>query len=213
MEIIYDALQAETAAVNYLGRYEGDLDWLRAFADRQRREHGSRIFTARLSIAGTNAPATGDGDGPADPAPLARIRRARRAAWSAEPEELRAFLRREGLNIPFGPTVTAEGEFRRTQEILWRLWRNANGHDDPTRATVAREVLELAIARVVGYCQLEEAGGTLRDGIEALGDPAADVATVLGELTIYCGRMGAWLDLHIPWWEANEITRRNLGRT
>lgn len=211
LEITYDALQAETAAVNLLGRFEGDLDWFRAFADRQRREHGRRTVTARLSLAGADdrAPAPEpDPDGSA----LGRLRTARRDAWAAEPDELLRFLERDGLNIPFGPMITAEGEFRRTQEFAWRLWRNANGHADPVRAAMARELLELTLARVVGYCHLEEAGRALEAARAALAEPDCPVEEILAEVTIYCGRMGAWLDLHVPWWEANEITRRNLGR-
>ncbi|KPQ14548.1 MAG: protein of unknown function DUF3830 [Rhodobacteraceae bacterium HLUCCA09] len=211
LEITYDALQAETAAVSLLGRFEGDLAWLRDLGEDNRRRSGQRILTARLS-------AEGEGDAPpavpdaADATgPLAALRTARRAAWAAEPDELRALLRREGLNIPLGPVVTAEGEFRRTQELLWRLWRNDNGHDDALRAAMAREALELTLARVVGYCHLHEAGAALEAGHAALGRPGADVGEVLGELVLYCGRMAGWLDLHVPWWEANEIARRNVA--
>ncbi len=209
IEITYDALQAETAAVNLLGQFEGDLAWLRVLAEDNRRRSGQRVLTARLFAEGQDesAPAaSAPGDGP-----LGVLRAARQAAWAAEPHELRALLRRDGLNIPLGPMITAEGEFRRTQELLWRLWRNANGHADTLRIAMAREVLELALARVVGYCHLVEAGTALEAGHAALGQPGADVGAVLGELVVYCGRMAGWLDLHVPWWEANEITRRNIA--
>jgi hypothetical protein len=211
LEITYDALQAETAAVNLLGRFEGDLAWLRDIGEENRRRSGQRILTARLSAEreGDAPPAAPDAG--AATGPLAALRRARRAAWAAEPEELRALMRREGLNIPLGPVVTAEGEFRRTQELLWRLWRNETGHDDALRAAMAREVLELTLARVVGYCHLHEAGAALRAGHAALVRPGTDVGAVLGDLVLYCGRMAGWLDLRVPWWEANEIARRNVA--
>src|SRR5215470_7494720 len=52
LEITYDALQAETAAVSYLGRMTGDVAWLRDYADRQRREHGRKIFIAQVFVRG-----------------------------------------------------------------------------------------------------------------------------------------------------------------
>lgn len=212
LEITYDALQAETAAVNMLGTFEGDLAWLREFAERQRREHGQKVFTARLRFEGQSGADSSSIDA-SDDSPLGRLKQGRMKAWADEPEELKALLKRDGLNIPFGPMITAEGEFRRTQELLWRLWHNSNGHDDSVRVVIAREVLDLTLARIVGYCQLEEAGQTLQAGKDALSEPNASVGDILGELTIYCGRMGAWIDLHIPWWEANEVTRRNLARS
>lgn len=213
MEITYDALQAETAAVNTLGMFEGDLGWLRDFAEGYRRDQGRRQVTARLFLEGTE-PVGATSPGPDMPpgTPLDRLRAARCAAWRAEPEELRAFRHRDGLNIPLGPMITAEGEFRRLQELLWRVWRNANRRSDPVRRAIAVEALELALARVVGYCHLGAAGDTLQAGLDAVrGAADAPLDDTLGEIVVYCGSMSAWLDLFIPWWEANEITRRNVA--
>jgi hypothetical protein len=77
---------------------------------------------------------------------------------------------------------------------------------------MARETLDLTLDRVVGYCHLGEAGRVLEAGAAALTAPDAPVAEILAELTVYCGRMSAWLDLHIPWWSANEIIRSDQGR-
>ena len=211
MEITYDRLQAEEAAVNYLGTFEGDLGWLRAFAERQRKAHGKQVVTARLSAPDAPGCPAEASQGTDPPGAAGRLAEARRAVWAEQPAEIRAFLARDGLNIPFGPLVTAEGEFRRTQELMWRLWHNSSGHGDAARVTIARETLRLARSRVVGYCQLHEAGHVLDTGLAALEDGEAAVAEILGELTRYCGRMGAWLDLYIPWWGANELTRANLA--
>lgn len=218
LEITYDALQAETAAVNMLGTFQGDLGWLRAFADRQRQQHGQRVFTARLFLPDQAGQPLNEPDAPRDvgaqPASAgARLAAGRRAAWAGQPPELDAFLRRDGLNIPLGPVITAEGEFRRTQELMWRLWRNAGGLDDAARVMIACETLDLTLARVVGYCHLHDAGAILTAGRDALRaalvSGESDVSAILGDLTLYCGRMSAWLDLHVPWWEANEIMRRH----
>ncbi|SDE20347.1 DUF3830 family protein [Rhodospira trueperi] len=211
MELTYDALQAETASVNLLGHIVGDVGWLRDLADVQRREHGRRTFSARLFLSGQDEAAAPAGASPvADSGPLGRLREGRRRVWAGEPAEVEALMRRDGLNIPFGPLVTAEGEFRRTQELMWRLWRNATGHDDRTRATIACETLDLTLDRIVGYCHLHESGEVLRAGREALTrTDDSPVGETLADLTIFCGRMAAWLDLRIPWWDANGIVLRH----
>ena len=210
LELTYDALQAETVSVNVLGRLSGDVEWLREFADRQRRDSGRRIHTARVGVAGAapGAPPAG----PVGEDPWSRLRRARLAAWAAEPAEVGALLARDGLNIPFGPLVTAEGAFRHTHELLWRLWNAPRRHDDATRSAIAVAMLELAIGRVADFCHMTEAGAVLGCGVECLVSRTAPVDEVLAELVLYCARLSAWLDLHMPWWSANQLTLQMLGR-
>jgi hypothetical protein len=212
MELTYDALQAETASVNLLGHIVGDVGWLRDLADVQRRQHGRRTFPARLVLPGQEEEATPACAPPVagDAGPRGHLRAGRERVWAEEPAEVEALMRRDGLNIPFGPLVTAEGEFRRTQELMWRLWRNAAGHDDRTRALIACETLDLTLDRVVGYCHLHESGAVLRAARKALaGADGATANETLADLTIFCGRMAAWLDLRIPWWDANEVVLRH----
>ncbi|MCA8967506.1 MAG: hypothetical protein KDC48_21675 [Planctomycetes bacterium] len=209
LELTYDVLQAEKAAVNALGRLAGDTGWLRTFAERQRRESGRAIYTAVLRApgAGPSAPASP----PAGDDAWSRLRRARAAAWGHEPAEVAALLARDGLNIPFGPLITAEGGFRHAHELLWRLW-NDQAKPDAEKVAIAVAMLELAIARVAGFCHMNEAGAVLGDGITCLKSSASPVDEVLAEVLLYCARLSAWLDLHVPWWQANELTREILGR-
>ncbi len=210
LEIIYDELQAETAAVSVLGRLEGDIGWLKAYADRQRREHGSKVFTAWIGLEGvagsTLAPLPEGRD------PLSKLRRARLEAWRGEPPEVATLLAREGLNIPFGPLVTAEGAFRHTHEITWRLWNDQQRWSELEKRQIAIATIELAIARIAGFAQMQASGTHLGEAIAALWDDTVPVGDALAETVLYCGRMSGWLDLHMPWWPANELTKEALGR-
>lgn len=86
LEIIYDELQAETAAVTHLGQLTDGVDWLRDFATRQRQEAGTKLFTAQLDIPGK--PAAGLGVTLEGDTPWARIVRARKSVWMDEPQEI-----------------------------------------------------------------------------------------------------------------------------
>lgn len=204
LEITYDALQAETAAVSYLGRLKHGAGWLRAYADRQRRGQGRAVFTAELYLRDGPPPAPPAEDGGSDG--LRRIRDARRAAWERAPADVGALLARRGLNIPYGPLSMAEGELRKLHELLWRLWNEEGRRTDAGKAAIAAFVLEAAITRVGGFCHMLDTAGVFRSGIECLKAGADGVDDVLVELILFCGRMAAWLDLHIPWWPINELT-------
>lgn len=213
LEITYDALQAEAAEVNYLGRLKHDPAWLRDYAERQRREQGRAVFTAELLPGPGLEPARRP-----EPArvaePLATVRRARIAAWEAQPEEIAELLARRGQMIPFGPLHMAEGEMRKLHELLWRLWegRGETRSDDDKRK-IAVFALKAAISRVAGFCHLLETGAVLEAGITCLEDKACETDAALEELILYCGRIAAWLDLHICWWPMNETTLGALGAT
>ncbi len=210
LEITYAELQAESAAVSYLGKLEGDVDWLRDYADRNRREQGRRVFTAEMFVAGdvpTCSPCVPDtGEGA-----LADLRTARIAVWLGQPDDVQALLDRRGLMIPFGPLSLAEGEMRKLHELLWRLWNDEARYRDKEKATIAVFAIEAAVARVAGFCHMTDVGAVLQMGARLLEDGDADVISVLEELVLYCGRIAAWLDLYICWWQMNEITLEAQG--
>ncbi len=209
LEIIYDKLQAESASVTYLGRLKGDVEWLREFATRQRREAGSKVFTARLSIVGS----------PTVPAPahlpheqLNSLRNRRLAVWQNEPGEVATLLANTGHNIPLGPTATADGYFRFVQESLWQLWVRPEQYSDAEKRVAAINSLELGISRIGHYCHLVDSEKFMQDAIVCLKDSRIDLQQTLTEVILYCSRMSNWMDLHIPWFAANEITKKALGR-
>ncbi len=209
LEITYAELQAESAAVSYLGKLEGDVSWLADYADRQRRGQGRAVFTAEL-LGGDSAPAAPPAPPPASPR-LAAIRAARLAAWEAEPAEIAGLLGRRGKMIPFGPLHMAEGEMRKLHELLWRLWTAADTRPASETAAIARFVLEAGITRVGGLCHLTGASAVLAEGIACIEESADPLPDILEELVLYAGRIAAWLDLHIPFHDCNETLRAALA--
>lgn len=204
LEITYDELQAESAAVSVLGRLTGGVDWLRAYADRNRRRQGHEPFEAEVFVEGGPRRAEA-APKPAEDDSWGRLRAARLDAWAAEPEEVRALMARDGLMIPFGPLAMAEGEMRKLHELLWRLWNDQARYEDGEKVAIAVFAIEAAIARVAGFCHMTGVGAVLGDGVACLQAGAPPVAAVLEELVLYSGRIAAWLDLHICWWDMNEV--------
>ena len=210
LELIYDQLQAEKASVTLLGHLQGDIGWLRNFANRHRRLAGFEISSAELAIAGA-------GPKPAAPAlgaatPWDRIRQARLDVWAREPEEIPALVSNTGLNIPFGPMATADGYFRAVQESLWQLWSAPDRFGDEGRRAAAVNALELGISRIGHYCHMLASQAVLEDGIACVDQGDVPLQDLLRELILYCSRMSNWIDLRMPWFEANELTKRALGR-
>jgi hypothetical protein len=210
LEIIYDELQAETAAVTHLGQLTGGVEWLRDFATRQRKQAGTEIFTAELIVPG----------GPRKRAAISfgqdtawdRIREARQAVWAKQPDEITAMLARQGHNIPLGPMATADGYFRTVQESLWQLWNDPGRFSNEARRAAAINAIELGISRIGHYCHLTQSQAVLEDALAVIDSADVPFQDLLSELIIYCSRMSNWVDLHIPWYPANELTKRCLGR-
>lgn len=211
LEITYDALQAETASVNYLGQVRGDVMWLRDYAERQRRAQGREFFTAEVYLKRMDRQSVPSKDHPAqDGSAWIGLKEARREAWSAEPADVARLLARRGLNIPFGPLSMAEGELRKLHELLWRLWNAGPGIADSEKISIARFAVEAAITRVGGFCHMSETSRVLENLIECLSERPALLEEILVEGILYTGRMAAWLDLHIQWWPINELTLKTL---
>lgn len=211
LEITYAPLQAEEAAVNYLGQVRGDIAWLRDYADLQRRKQGQEIFKANVYLAGRKD------ELPPNEASIAKVSNlwkqvldARRDAWANQPADVERLLSRRGLNIPYGPLSMAEGELRKLHELLWRLWNEGSSRSDAEKSKIACFVLEAAITRVGGFCHMSDTGAVLKLLIQCLRDEVAPVESVLREGILYVGRMAAWLDLYIQWWPINELTLKSL---
>jgi hypothetical protein len=211
LEIIYDELQAETASVTHLGQLQGDIGWLREFASRQRQEAGSKPFTATIRLKGAE-PASVSSPSGQDTA-WARIQRGRHAAWQSEPGEIRTMLANCGHNIPFGPMVNADSYFRFVQESLWQLWNEPDRFSDAQKRAAAINAMELGIFRLGHYCHLNNTEALLADAISCVESKDVPLQDLLREVILYCSRMSNWVDTHIPWYSANELTKKALGRT
>lgn len=214
LEIVYDALQAEKVSVVPVGKLLGDIAWLRDFADRQRRQSGFVIETGTLSFeASPDGEPNRSADVKAgdDTTAWGRIQTARRAVWAREPAELLTLYANRGLNLPYGAMMTAEGYFRTTQETLWRVWSAPEWFSDAQRRAIAVSACELAITRVGHFCHLNESAKVFEDGITVIEEQDVPLDDVLAELIRFAGRMSNWIDVRIPWFEINEVTKRALG--
>jgi hypothetical protein len=206
LEITYDELQAESAPISYLGQMEGDVSWLRDYADTNRREQGQKLFTAHIYMEGEEGPAHVDPPIMGDDS-WARLRSARQAAWIQPPADVQHLLDREGLMIPYGPLSMAEAELRKVHELLWRLWNDKARYGDEQKKDIAIFAIEAAVSRVAGFCHMNDVGATLEYGMACIEQGEVDLESVLAELVLYSGRMAAWLDMRICWWPMNEITK------
>lgn len=207
LELVFDALQAESAQVTLLGRIEAGVDELRALGRRVQERQGREDLGARLScVAGT-------GDAPsAPPAPpppeLAALVAAREAMWSAPPAEIAAMMDRRGVMLPAGPLVYAEGYARALHETLWRLRGEAAAGDLAFAARAGALALRLGVARIGGFCHLLDSAATLDAAADLLGRHPGLAPRILDEAILFSGRLAAWLDGRIAWHDFTEATRR-----
>ncbi len=241
LELIYGDLQAESAQVSVLGRLRGDVGWLRALGERVTRRQGHELIWAELTAgpmassggvaispehrggavtASSQAPADSGSTGPSSvsradylwDARFGALRQARVAAWQNEPRDIQRLVNRRGIMLPYGPLSMAEGEFRKLQELLWRLGTTlAKDIPAPERGRHAAFLIDAFLTRIVGLCGLHESGAILDQAAGLLRDYPDAAPAILEEVVLYSGRMAAWLDLYIPWHTLNEqvVNTRN----
>jgi hypothetical protein len=203
LELVFDALQAESAQVTLLGRLESGVEDLRALGRRVQARQGHETLWAQLLSRDTPPTAA---PMPSDPA-LTEIVAARRAIWRAPPSEIATLMARRGVMLPAGPLVYAEGYARHLHETLWRLRAIARAGDVPFAVRAGGEALGLAVARIAGFCHLLEAGAVLERIAASLRARPDLAATILDEAILYAGRLAAWLDGRIAWNDITEATR------
>ncbi|ODN71232.1 hypothetical protein [Methylobrevis pamukkalensis] len=201
LELVYAPLQAETAAVTWLGHAVGDIAGLKALGEGLRRSHGRRRTTARLS-APEFAPTT-----PAEkPGVPTEIVATRKALWARRPADIAGLLASRALMHPAGPLFMAESEARILHEFLWRL----RGREQGAGRFAANIAALKAADRLEGFCHLGLCGGAVRRLAAAFLDTSIPFAPLLEEAVLTAGRIAASLDLEIPWHDVNVATRNAL---
>jgi len=206
LELVFDALQAESAQVTHLGGIEAGVDALRVLGRRVQERQGRDGLRARLSLA---AGGTGTPSPPATAPPgLAALVAAREAVWRAPPAEIAEMMARRGVMLPAGPLVYAEGYARALHETLWRLRGEAAAGDHAFAARAGVLALRLAVARIGGFCHLLASAATLEAAAALLERHPALAAPVIDEAILFSGRLAAWLDGRIAWHDFTEATRR-----
>jgi len=207
LELVFDALQAETAQVTRLGQLETDVEALRALGRRVQTTQGHAPLLATLrpddgpASLPMAAPAAHD-----DPA-LAPLVAARRAMWDGPPPEIALLMARRGVMLPAGPLLYAEGYARMLHEMLWRHRATARAGDHAAAARSGGETLRFAAERLRGFCHLTASAATLQDAADRLRARPELTLALLDEAILFTGRLAAWLDGRIAWNDLTAATR------
>lgn len=204
LEITFAPLQAENAEVTVLGHLDAPVEGIAELASTLRRDQGRRILEGTLSKVDGGVPA------PPAPSPLPQdIVAARNALWAACPADIRQVTSSRAIMHPAGPVFTAESEARVLHEFLWWIRAERGGTDEAMRRHTAALALDKAATRLRDFCHMEETPALLFRLKAAMGD-AHPLDALIDEAILVAGRIGAWLDLLIPWNDLNEAFRAAL---
>lgn len=202
LELVFAPLQAETAEITVLGHITSGLDELVALGAALRRDHGRRRFEGRLVAEGSAAAPR-----PVDPTLPVDLVDRRRALWAAAPAEIGDLVASRAVMHPAGPLFMAESELRCLHETLWWIrTRVGDDGEEPSRHAAALAG-ERTGGRIRDFCHLVESGRLLLDLAAAFQRRDVAFAPLLDEAILIAGRLGAWLDLEIPWFDVNEAMR------
>lgn len=201
LEITFAPLQAETAQITVLGHLDAPVEGIAELAQALKAEQGQKIFDGSLSYADkANTPEWPQSSLPED------IIGARKALWMSCPEEIQHLTQSRAIMHPAGPVFAAESEARVLHELLWWIRAEANQTDQNILRHTAALVLNKAATRLRDFCHLSETSATLFR-LEAAMKEAVPFAELIDESILIAGRIGAWLDLLIPWNNVNEAFR------
>jgi hypothetical protein len=205
LEITFAPLQAENAEVTVLGYLDAPVEEIAELAATLKHDQGRRILGGRLE-----APTGGREPVAAPPLPQDLLAR-RRALWAACPRDIAELTASRAIMHPAGPTFTAEAEARVLHEFLWWIRAELNRQDEAALRRTAALALDKTATRLRDFCHLDETVETLFQLKWAMDEPIP-FAPLLDETILVAGRIGAWIDLLIPWNDVNEAFRAARDR-
>lgn len=204
LEITFAPLQAETAEITVLGHLDAPVDGIAELAAVLKREQGRRVIDGTLALAdGGTAEASPPSPLPPD------IVAGRRAIWDRMPDDIARITASRAIMHPAGPVFTAEAEARVLHELLWWIRSELGSVDEAVLRQTAALALDKAATRLRDFCHLEETPALLFRLEKAMED-AVPFDPLVDEAILVAGRIGAWLDLLIPWNDLNEAFRKAL---
>lgn len=205
LEITFAPLQAETAQVTVLGHLDAPVDGIASLAAALKLGQGRRVFAGSLARV--------DG-GAAEPAPPSALPgdlvAARVALWAACPADIARLTHSRAIMHPAGPVFAAEGEARVLHEALWWVRSERDRSAESLRRYAAQLALSKAATRLRDFCHLDTTATLLFQLEAAIGEGALPFDALLDESILVAGRIGAWIDLLIPWNDLNESFRGAL---
>ncbi|MCF3639270.1 hypothetical protein LXM94_04750 [Rhizobium sp. TRM95111] len=205
LEITFAPLQAENAEITVLGHLDAPVDGIAALAATLRREAGRRMLTGTLAATGAVEPAPS----PASPLPETLVA-ALRALWSACPDDIVRVTTSRAIMHPAGPVFMAESEARVLHELLWWLRAARSRRDETVLRQTAAIALDKTATRLRDFCHMAQTPDLLFRLSIAMEEPGLPFGALIDEAILAAGRIGAWLDLLIPWNGINEAFRKAL---
>ncbi|MER8830328.1 hypothetical protein NKH73_25640 [Mesorhizobium sp. M0938] len=205
LEITFAPLQAENAEITVLGHLDAPVAGIAELAATLKHDQGRRVLDGTLGRSDGVAP-----EPSASPLLPQDIIAARKALWAACPADISGITTSRAIMHPAGPVFTAESEARVLHEFLWWI-RAERGKDEAVRRQAAALALDKAATRLRDFCHMEETPALLFRLKAAMGEGHTFDA-LIDEAILVAGRVGAWLDLLIPWNDLNEAFRAALDR-
>ncbi|AYD04212.1 hypothetical protein [Neorhizobium sp. NCHU2750] len=206
LEITFAPLQAETAQVTLLGVLDAPIEGIASLAATLKRDQGRRIITGSLTSVDCEMP------DPASPSVLpADMVAARQRLWAGMPADIAQVTSSRAIMHPAGPVFAAEGEARVLHELLWWARAELGSRDHHMLRQTAALALNKTATRLRDFCHMDETPALLFS-LEAAMTGPLPLAALLDEAIIVAGRIGAWLDLLIPWNDLNEAFRSALDK-
>jgi hypothetical protein len=204
LEITFAPLQAENAQITVLGQLDAPVDGIAELAATLKSEQGHRIIEGTLALA--DGEATGAAALPQLPDDLVSRRK---ALWHAMPEDIARLTVSRAIMHPAGPVFAAEAEARVLHELLWWIRAGQPRYDDAVLRQTMAITLDKTATRLRDFCHMDETPAllfALRDATQT----DVPLAALVDEAILVAGRIGAWLDLLIPWNDLNEAFRAAL---
>ena len=204
LEITFAPLQAENAEITVLGQLDAPVEEIAALAATLRRDQGRRMLQGSLALA------EGETTGTAPKPPLPDdILSARAALWAQCPEDIARITQSRAIMHPAGPVFAAEAEARVLHELLWWIRAGRGKRDESLLRQTAAIALNKTATRLADFCHMDTTPALLRRLEAAMAEPLPFDA-LIDEAILVAGRIGAWLDLLIPWNDLNEAFRTAL---
>ncbi len=200
LEITFAPLQAETAHVTVLGHLDAPVEGIAALAAVLKRDQGRRILSGSLSATTQTAPIPAPTRLPQD------IVSARKALWAEMPQDIAGITASRAIMHPAGPVFMAESEARVLHELLWWLRSAIGRRDEAVLRQSAAIALDKTATRLRDFCHLDTTPALLFRLATAMEEPH-DFSVLIDEAILAAGRIGAWIDLLIPWNDLNEAFR------
>ncbi len=206
LEITFAPLQAENAQITVLGHLDAPVEGIAELAAVLKREQGHRIIEGTLALAEDAEP---QAIAPSPSLLPDDLTKRRSVLWDGMPVDIARLTASRAIMHPVGPIFAAEAEARVLHELLWWIRAGLSHYDEAVLRQTMAIMLDKTATRLRDFCHMDDTPALLF----ALRDATQDtmpLAALVDEAILVAGRIGAWLDLLIPWNELNEAFRAAL---